>query len=364
MARIELRYCVIRLKDGLGLGYNGVNPTALSVGAPTQSLTSLTVDNVTIPRARYTTKIPVGARFTLAGETVQTVHVVTGRTQGVAGAVNEKQSVTVTADSGTFTLSWGGKTTGNINFDASASDVHDALMAMDDGYGTSDWIVTGSPGAYVVEFAVALGAAPRALLVADATNLVGTSHGVAVAQTVLGAVAHSTNVTTTITFAPALGSGNYADDAVLTILSQELAIKIGEGNLNYVEKKDYKYDLDRGNLDAVREGNEIPLDVKFECVYEHITTGTSENICPMDALKGIAAAAEWVSSGPDPCEPYAVDVEVEYTPPCTVADSELTTFPDFRADQKDIDYTKAMITVSGKCNVTEPIVSRIPQVAA
>ena len=169
--------------------------------------------------------------------------------------------------------------------------------------------------------------------------------------------------TTAITFSPALAAAKttYAVGDVLTILSQELEIKVGEGNFTYDEKKEYKYDLDRGNLDAVREGNEIPLEAKFECVYEHITTGTAETICPMDALKGQGAGAEWVTSGPDPCEPHAVELVVTYTPPCSGADVEITSFPDFRADSKQIDYSKAMISVNGKCNITEALVSRVAQ---
>ena len=38
--------------------------------------------------------------------------------------------------------------------------------------------------------------------------------------------------------------------------------------------------------------------------------------------------------------------------------AKLTVFPDFRADAKEINFKDATISVSGKCNVTEPIVSR------
>jgi len=258
MARIELRYCTITLEDGLGLvGVDGVTiPTAkVATTAAAAAATSLTVGSVDIPRAKVTTLIPVGARFTLASETGQPIHVVTARTPDTAGP------------------------------------------------------------------------------------------------------------TTAITFSPPLvaPTTTYAVADVLTILSQQLEIKIGEGNCTYTEKKEYKYDLERGNLDAVREGNEVPVDMKFECVYEHITTGTSEPLCPMDALKGEGAASEWVTSGPDPCEPHAVNVTITYTPPCSGADIEITSFPDFRVESRDIDYNKAMISCNGKCNITEAVVSRVPQ---
>ena len=47
---------------------------------------------------------------------------------------------------GTFTLTYKGNTTSTIAYNAAASAVKSALVALDDGYGTSDWTVTGSDG--------------------------------------------------------------------------------------------------------------------------------------------------------------------------------------------------------------------------
>jgi hypothetical protein len=47
---------------------------------------------------------------------------------------------------GNFTLTWRGKTTANIAYNAANSAVKAALVALDDGYGTSDWTVAGSAG--------------------------------------------------------------------------------------------------------------------------------------------------------------------------------------------------------------------------
>ncbi len=244
MARIELRDCTIRFKDGLS------GTAAISATAPTSGATSMSVDTIVL-NTHDTDLIPVGARFTVAGETASQTHVVLTRTP-----------------------------------------------------------TTSSP-------------------------------------------------TTSITFSPALGAGTYAEDGVVTFASQELEIKIGDGNVTYTEHKEYQYLLDRGNLDTVREGNEVPMDVKLDCVYEHITTGTSENISPMDAIKGIGSASEWVSSSDDLCEPYAVDLEVEHQPDCGTAQNETTLFPDFRPDSKEINFKDATISVSGKCKATEPVVSRV-----
>lgn len=69
----------------------------------------------------------------------------------IAAAASLDWTVTVTGTptGGTFTLSYGGKTTAGIAYNAAGSAVKSALVALDDGYGTSDWAVSGS-GPYAV----------------------------------------------------------------------------------------------------------------------------------------------------------------------------------------------------------------------
>ncbi len=376
MARIELRYCTITLSDGLGLpsAVGGVGATAeVSTTAAVSGDTSLTVNNVFIPRAKNQQKIPVGARFTLATEANNPVHVVQSRVQATGVGTNEQQNVqlvdALAADAptgGTFTLSFGTLTTIPIAYDASATDVQDALNSL---IGLANcFVVAFTPVAstvnsyWTVTFQGLLGNAKQPLLVGNGVALTGgVSTVVTVAETVAGT---SPDQTVDITFSPAIGAATstYSVGDVITFQAQQLAIKIGEGNLTYTEKKEYKYDLERGNLDAVREGNEVPVDMKFEAVYEHITTGTGEPLSPIDALKGELGAAEWVTSDPvDPCQPYSVQVQIEYVPPCSGQDIEYTVFPDFRVETKEIDFMKAMISVNGKCNITEAEVYRVPQ---
>ncbi len=376
MARIELRYCTITLSDGLGLpsAVGGVGATAeVSTTAAVSGDTSLTVKNVFIPRAKNRQKIPVGARFTLATEANNPVHVVQSRVQATGVGTNEQQIVqlvdALAADAptgGTFTLSFGTLTTIPIAYDASATDVQDALNSLT---GLANcFVVAFTPVAstvnsyWTVTFQGLLGNAKQPLLVGNGVALTGgVSTVVTVAETVAGT---SPDQTVDITFSPAIGAATstYSVGDVVTFQAQQLAIKIGEGNLTYTEKKEYKYDLERGNLDAVREGNEVPVDMKFEAVYEHITTGTGEPLSPIDALKGELGAAEWVTSDPvDPCQPYSVQVQIEYVPPCSGQDIEYTVFPDFRVETKEIDFMKAMISVNGKCNITEAEVYRVPQ---
>jgi hypothetical protein len=243
MARIELRDCIVRFKDGLS------GTAALTATPPVATDTDMDIDTVVL-NAADPDLVPVGARFTLTGETTPLVHTVTGRTPA------------------------------------------------------------------------------------------------------------DTSPTTNVEFTPALGAGTYAENDVVTFLPQQIEIKVGDGNITYTEHRTYEYMLDRGDLDTVREGDEVPLDVRLECTYEHITTGTSEAITPMDALKGVGEADEWVSASADPCEPYAIDIEVEHVPPCGGAQKEITLFPDFRADTKEVNYKDATISLTGKCNVIEPDVTR------
>jgi hypothetical protein len=168
-------------------------------------------------------------------------------------------------------------------------------------------------------------------------------------------VTHQNHAQTTINGSSLTASiGN----KLLTFQPQVLSIKIGDGDLKYTESTDYKYDLDRGNLDTVREGDEVPMDVVLNFTYEHITTGTNETISPMDAIKRRGHASEWVSSSTDKCEPYAVDVEVVHTPPCGTAQRETTLFPDFRSDKREPSFKDSNIQITGRCNSTEPVVTR------
>ena len=245
MARIELRDCIVRFKDGLNGAAVATTPTADDL--------TFAVTSVVLPDSADTDLVPVGARFTIFGENVQTVHLVASR------------------------------------------------------------------------------------------------------------VPESTSPTTNITFTPKLGAGTYGttEQKTLTFLPQQIEIMVGDGNVTYTEHRTYEYMLERGDLETVREGDQVPLDVRLECTYEHITTGTSEEITPMDALKGIGSAAEWVSAAVDQCEPYAIDIEVEHVPPCGSSQKEITSFPYFRADTKEVNLKDATISLTGKCNVIEPSIERI-----
>lgn len=167
--------------------------------------------------------------------------------------------------------------------------------------------------------------------------------------------------TTCITFTPALGAGSYntgnSENAV-TFINQRIEVKLGEGNLTYSEKKEYEYLRDRGNLDTVKEGDEQPVEVSLEFVYEYVRSQSGQAITPVEAIKGINAAAEWVSSSSDLCEPYAVDMLLKHCVPCGTDYDEDILLPDFRWESLDYDLGAATISVSGQCNVSNATVTR------
>jgi len=135
----------------------------------------------------------------------------------------------------------------------------------------------------------------------------------------------------------------------------EIEIKVGEGNLTYTERRNIQYTLDRGVLDEVREGDQVPVEVRFDAIWEYVSGSTVSGSTPTpeDALKQRGEAAAWTSSDADPCRPYSVDIEIEYIPDCTPADKEVITLPDFRYEQIDHDLSAGTLAFSGKCNVTE-----------
>lgn len=102
---------------------------------------------------------------------------------------DEVQTVTITGgpSGGTFTLTFGANTTGNIAYNASASAVQTALRALA-SIGSGNVNVSGANGGpYTVEFVGSLANASQSLLTKDASGLTGgTSPNVAIARVQAG----------------------------------------------------------------------------------------------------------------------------------------------------------------------------------
>jgi len=108
---------------------------------------------------------------------------------GVCGK-NAKQTIAIDdgVTDGTFTLTFGLETTGPIAYNASATDVGNALKALN-GIANNEVVVTGGPGPtadWLVEFTGSLGRSVISPMTGDGTNLVGDVKTVTVAETVVG----------------------------------------------------------------------------------------------------------------------------------------------------------------------------------
>jgi hypothetical protein len=151
-----------------------------------------------------------------------------------------------------------------------------------------------------------------------------------------------------------------------TPTANTLLVKVGEGNLTWTENRTIEYILDRGLIDEVREGDEVPVDVSFEFNWEYITGSPASGALPTpsDAIKGVGNASTWLSSDPDQCAPYAVDLIVLYEPNCRKSagiDNERITLSDFRWESLDQDLRASTISASGRCNIKEATAVRFPQ---
>lgn len=128
---------------------------------------------------------------------------------GAAGAVNEVQTLTVDASAGTYTLTFLGRTTAPIAFNATAATVQAAMEAAF-GIAVNTIAVTGGVGAsgggtpYVFTFSGATYAGQNvALITSDATNLTGgaaTATNVQTTQGSTGVASDGSQVATNVLF--------------------------------------------------------------------------------------------------------------------------------------------------------------------
>lgn len=136
---------------------------------------------------------------------------------------------------------------------------------------------------------------------------------------------------------------------------EEMTVKLGDGSISWTEYRNMEYELDRGKLDTVRLGDEQPLDVNLEFMWEWLRGVTGANT-PLDAIQVVAGTnsnyLSWTSTSADECEPFCIDIAIEYDVICgTTTYTEDITLAEFRYEQLDYSTADGQITVTGKCNV-------------
>lgn len=166
--------------------------------------------------------------------------------------------------------------------------------------------------------------------------------------------------TTSLTFFPALVESATQGDTI-SIISNGIYAKIGEGNLTFSEKQNLVYIRDRGFIDTVKLGDQEPIDVSMDFTWEFLrgfpdpvsSGGVLTQAYPptfKEAMQQTGNAANWVSSSIDPCEPYSVEIVIDDIPACGT-DAEKVVLSQFRWTSMDMDLKGAKVSAKGSCNI-------------
>jgi len=355
VAQLDLKNCDIYIEDGHDGSVTGTtlvnHKLADPTSAPTVSATGGGASGGSLAAGTYLISYTLVTAYgeTLRSSATSGIVVSSGNIPRVTfpalptGAVSRKLYISTDGGgAGTQTLYASGITT--LTYDMSIAAPGSGAFptvstaSLDYAAATTTMLVDGSTGAVVTGDRFWVDGDP------------GVAHTV---------TAHSETLsnTTSITFTPALGD-TVADDATIHWLPNQLHIRVGEGNVQWTEKRSIQYTKDRGTLDTVKLGDEEPVEVKLDFTWVFLRADTGEAPSIEDALKKRGEASDWISSSADLCEPYAVDIVIVYTPPCSDIDKEIYRLQDFRYEDLGHDLKQGQVSVSGKCNITEPTTTR------
>lgn len=144
-------------------------------------------------------------------------------------------------------------------------------------------------------------------------------------------------------------------DGTATPLEVTLTLEMGDLEFEIVtENVQVK---DRGNLDHVRPGDQMPSPLSFSVKLDRMHEASSP-VTLYNALTATGAASSWVTVG-DAWEPYAVEVEFVVTDPAGGSDDETITFT--KVFKESIKYTEGadfnVVAFSGFNYATAPTFS-------
>lgn len=337
--RKEFRTSVVALQDGFS-GTADIDDASIVAEDGT-----LLIDSATLDLHDDVTIVPVGVRFTTPA--ISTIRTVTAQNNSMVW------TVTVDATSGNFTLTFEGQTTANIAEGAAASAVQSALEALSN-VAPGDLLVTGSSGGpFTVTAAATYANESGLVLTATDVDLMGGGDTVTVATVEDGLS------TWQLTFTPVLASGSLPTTGQeITFLPQRLNMKVGESNFEFTVNKAPIFDLDRGLLDGVRAGNQVPMDVSTGFVFNFLRASSGQPMTPYEALMQEGEGANWHNAADDPCEPYCVDVVLIDTPDCGSEEAEVMIFPKFNLTSLGGNVETGLVTLQGKCNALKPTITR------
>jgi hypothetical protein len=158
----------------------------------------------------------------------------------------------------------------------------------------------------------------------------------------------------------------FIDGTAITPLETE--VLLGTGNLTYTVSLANEYEANRGDIETgdVTKADEVAVQVNITAKWIDVVseiTESSEPVTPYEALTKTGNAADWVSVGADSCEPFAVILQITFTPDCTGATQkwpEVYTFNEFRVDNCQFDVSAGTMVISGQSKEVAPTVTRGP----
>ena len=113
--------------------------------------------------------------------------------------------------------------------------------------------------------------------------------------------------------------------------------------------------------DETEPSDDEPLEVSLEFTWEEIAS-ISADITPTieEFLKFTGPAANYVSSDQDDecANIKSVDILITHNPECSNKQSEIVRLDKFRYEQLVHDYSGQSIACTGKCNITDAVVTR------
>jgi len=142
-----------------------------------------------------------------------------------------------------------------------------------------------------------------------------------------------------------------------TIVS--LGFRFGNGNFSYSLRREFNYIPERGRMEnsTMTEGDEVPMDIQFNGVYETLY-GDDNSPSIYELLMGRGDCAGWAGLGDNPCEPYAVSLVLVNDPLIrvpTCGEGEILLFENFFCAQADPDLSAQEYSFQGQSKSLFPV---------
>jgi hypothetical protein len=399
MAQIDLRNALVEIIDGYTLVGAVANLAGYAAGALTIAISGMTV------------AIPNGSTFKIAGESGAPTHTVVSTVGGTtptsitfttaiaSGGVANGAAITLTISTGSVSVdAIAGATTVTVTgFTTAIKNGSTFTIAGETGSPTHTVTSTvggATPTSITFTGVIATGGitSPASITLLESSGIINQPGPVSVGNTtvtisgitvaipngmefhfagslttykVISTVGGSTP--TSVTFFPAFqtGDGSPVNGTAITFGPHALEIKIGEGTLTYNEKRNMEYTRNRRVIAFVRTGDDEPMDVSFNFIWEFLRSASGESITVEEAIKGMprAIAAGWTTSGGDVCEPYTVNIRITYIPPCSDVDMEIITLREYRWEGGNHDLKNGTVDSTGKCKISQADLDRAAQAA-